>query len=178
MLCFQALWKPMFSTTLLVTLQLYLGQSWRISGPTSNKSCSRVYQSGTRSMSWLGRSSTISPRVKGSLWQPTKRFCCTFDKFELGVFWTHTGGRILSPFSLYSTRKYRSSLIREQPPPDDVLCKFWELESLGIKDKTGQDNRRAGCSRASDWNTCLRMDGTVSASHGEMENRSWKTIMK
>ena len=135
MLRFEALCKPSFSKTLLVTLQLYFGQSWRISGPTSNKSCSRVYQSGTRSMSWLGRSSTISPRVKGSLWQPTKRFCCTFDKFELGVFWTHTGGRILSPFSLYSTRKYRSSLIREQPPPDDVLRKFWEL---GIKDKTGQ----------------------------------------
>ena len=38
----------------------------------------------------------------------------------------------------HSTRTYRSSLIREQPPPDDVLRKFWELESLGIKDKTGQ----------------------------------------
>ena len=38
----------------------------------------------------------------------------------------------------HSTRTYRSSLIREQPPPDDVLRKFWELESSGIKDKTGQ----------------------------------------
>lgn len=40
--------------------------------------------------------------------------------------------------SSHSMRTYQSNLIREQPPPADVLCKFWELESLGIKDKTDQ----------------------------------------
>ena len=36
----------------------------------------------------------------------------------------------------HSTPTYRSSQVRKQPPPDDVLRTFWELESLGIKDKT------------------------------------------
>ena len=36
------------------------------------------------------------------------------------------------------TRTYRSSLASQQPPPDDILRSFWELESLGIKDGTEQ----------------------------------------
>ena len=32
------------------------------------------------------------------------------------------------------TRTYRSSQINPQPPPDDILRKFWELEALGIKE--------------------------------------------
>ena len=34
------------------------------------------------------------------------------------------------------TRTYRSNQVNKQPPPDDILRKFWELESLGIKDQT------------------------------------------
>lgn len=36
------------------------------------------------------------------------------------------------------TRTYRSSQVNQQPPPDDILRRFWELESLGIKDETEQ----------------------------------------
>ena len=36
------------------------------------------------------------------------------------------------------TRTYRSNHVIQQPPPDDILRKFWELESIGIKEETRQ----------------------------------------
>ena len=36
------------------------------------------------------------------------------------------------------TRTYRSNHVSQQPPPDDTLRKFWELESIGIKEETRQ----------------------------------------
>ena len=35
------------------------------------------------------------------------------------------------------TRTYRSNQVSKQPPPDDILRKFWELESIGIKEESG-----------------------------------------
>ena len=32
------------------------------------------------------------------------------------------------------TRTYRTCHVDQQPPPDDILRKFWELEALGIKE--------------------------------------------
>ena len=72
------------------------------------------------------------------LWQPTNDPVARLT--NLG--WVCIGPTLVEEFCCHSrshsTRKYRSSLVREQPSPDDALCKFWELESLGIKDKTGQ----------------------------------------
>ena len=36
------------------------------------------------------------------------------------------------------TRTYCSSQVNKPPPPDDILCAFWELELLGIVDKPEQ----------------------------------------
>ena len=36
------------------------------------------------------------------------------------------------------TRTYRSNQVSKQPPPDDILRKFWELESIGIKEESGK----------------------------------------
>ena len=90
--------------------------------------------------------------------------------------WVCFGPTLVEEFRRNSRSKYRSSLIREQPPPDDVVRKFWELESLGIKDKTGQ--ALSPEEQAAVKHYFLRMYGTVLVFHGEMENRSWRTIIK
>ena len=52
--------------------------------------------------------------------------------------WVCFGPALVEQFrqrsQLHFTRTFRSCEINPEPPPDDVLRKFWELKSIGIKD--------------------------------------------
>ena len=52
--------------------------------------------------------------------------------------WVCFGPTLVNEFRRNSrshfTRTYRTCHVDQQPPPDDILRKFWELEALGIKE--------------------------------------------
>ena len=54
--------------------------------------------------------------------------------------WVCFGPTLVNEFRRNSrshfTRTYRTCHVNKQPPPDDILRKFWELEALGIKENT------------------------------------------
>jgi hypothetical protein len=62
--------------------------------------------------------------------------------------WVCFGPTLVNEFRRNSrshfTRTYRTCHIDPQPPPDDILRKFWELEALGIKETSEKQAMTAG----------------------------------
>ena len=82
------------------TLRLFAGQNWKISGLIFT---TRPFESVSRRRQidvMIGSDHPVFHHVlKWNLRWPTKWSHCAFDKFGLGVLWSHISGRVLAQHS-------------------------------------------------------------------------------